>query len=230
MSRRGKHNLSCCSLLSLLLLRTGPAASAAGGGGRAAGLGDLWCASPAHVFEPRRRALGAFVPAWVALEGPGSLRTRVRSLLLRGGCAGQRTKPTQCSFCTKVQAVGDRCKADRTMASRAAEGRRTADGWALLSTDRGASAEPSSPSRDDKVGQPKGLSEYGWGETAYAKSAASQPVPGKKWAGDFCVLGIETSCDDTAAAVVHSNGTILGESKRTQDELHAKWGGVVPGV
>ena len=48
--------------------------------------------------------------------------------------------------------------------------------------------------------------------------------------GDFCVLGIETSCDDTAAAVVHSNGTILGESKRTQDELHAKWGGVVPGL
>jgi len=48
--------------------------------------------------------------------------------------------------------------------------------------------------------------------------------------GDFTVLGIETSCDDTAAAVVHSNGTILGESKRTQDELHAKWGGVVPGL
>lgn len=44
------------------------------------------------------------------------------------------------------------------------------------------------------------------------------------------MLGIETSCDDTAAAVVHSNGTILGESKRTQDELHAKWGGVVPGL
>lgn len=28
---------------------------------------------------------------------------------------------------------------------------------------------------------------------------------------DFTVLGIETSCDDTAAAVVRSDGTVLGE-------------------
>ncbi|EKX40405.1 hypothetical protein GUITHDRAFT_75532 [Guillardia theta CCMP2712] len=50
------------------------------------------------------------------------------------------------------------------------------------------------------------------------------------WKGDFVVLGIETSCDDTAAAVVESSGRILGESKRTQDQIHAAWGGVVPGL
>lgn len=44
------------------------------------------------------------------------------------------------------------------------------------------------------------------------------------------MLGVETSCDDTAAAVVHSDGRILGESKRSQNDLNQKWGGVVPGL
>ena len=44
------------------------------------------------------------------------------------------------------------------------------------------------------------------------------------------LAGIETSCDDTAAAVVCSDGTILGESKRSQDEISQEWGGVVPGL
>ncbi|KAK4535839.1 hypothetical protein CDCA_CDCA06G1864 [Cyanidium caldarium] len=46
----------------------------------------------------------------------------------------------------------------------------------------------------------------------------------------FCVLGIETSCDDTAAAVVRSDGTILAEHVVRQDEIHAAHGGVVPGL
>jgi len=79
----------------------------------------------------------------------------------------------------QVHAAGDRCKADRTMSARAADGRRTSDGWALLSTKRGVGGEV--PPRDEKVGQPKGLSEYGWGETAYAESSASQPRMGKCW-------------------------------------------------
>lgn len=53
---------------------------------------------------------------------------------------------------------------------------------------------------------------------------------GRVWEGDFAVLGVETSCDDTAAAVVHSDGRILGESKRSQNDLNQKWGGVVPGL
>eukprot|EP00569_Conticribra_weissflogii_P015372 CAMPEP_0171405842 /NCGR_PEP_ID=MMETSP0880-20121228/16637_1 /TAXON_ID=67004 /ORGANISM="Thalassiosira weissflogii, Strain CCMP1336" /LENGTH=499 /DNA_ID=CAMNT_0011921401 /DNA_START=121 /DNA_END=1616 /DNA_ORIENTATION=- len=46
----------------------------------------------------------------------------------------------------------------------------------------------------------------------------------------FCVLGIESSCDDTGAAVVRSDGKILGESLALQREIHEQWGGVVPAL
>jgi N6-L-threonylcarbamoyladenine synthase len=46
----------------------------------------------------------------------------------------------------------------------------------------------------------------------------------------FTVLGIESSCDDTGAAVVRSDGVILGESLAKQYEIHEAWGGVVPGL
>ncbi|KAJ1661990.1 Mitochondrial tRNAs modification protein [Coemansia sp. RSA 1813] len=44
------------------------------------------------------------------------------------------------------------------------------------------------------------------------------------------VLGIESSCDDTAAAVVSSDGRILGESTRHQYTVHEAHGGIVPGL
>jgi tRNA threonylcarbamoyl adenosine modification protein TsaD len=47
---------------------------------------------------------------------------------------------------------------------------------------------------------------------------------------NFTVLGIESSCDDTGAAVVRSDGTILGEALASQSHIHGKWGGVVPGL
>jgi N6-L-threonylcarbamoyladenine synthase len=46
----------------------------------------------------------------------------------------------------------------------------------------------------------------------------------------FLVLGIESSCDDTGAAVVSSNGTILGEALASQSDVHEPFGGVVPGL
>eukprot|EP00547_Thalassionema_nitzschioides_P006807 CAMPEP_0194220502 /NCGR_PEP_ID=MMETSP0156-20130528/28552_1 /TAXON_ID=33649 /ORGANISM="Thalassionema nitzschioides, Strain L26-B" /LENGTH=470 /DNA_ID=CAMNT_0038950567 /DNA_START=123 /DNA_END=1535 /DNA_ORIENTATION=+ len=46
----------------------------------------------------------------------------------------------------------------------------------------------------------------------------------------FTVLGVESSCDDTGAAVVRSDGKILGESLASQQEIHEEWGGVVPGL
>eukprot|EP00978_Attheya_sp_CCMP212_P009418 scaffold22288_cov50-Attheya_sp.AAC.4 len=46
----------------------------------------------------------------------------------------------------------------------------------------------------------------------------------------FLVLGIESSCDDTGAAVVRSDGVILGESLASQHEIHEAWGGVVPNL
>ena len=42
------------------------------------------------------------------------------------------------------------------------------------------------------------------------------------------LLAIETSCDETAAAVVEDGRHILSNVVSTQFEIHAKWGGVVP--
>ena len=42
------------------------------------------------------------------------------------------------------------------------------------------------------------------------------------------VLGIETTCDETACAVVRNGKEILSNAVATQIELHAPWGGVVP--
>lgn len=54
------------------------------------------------------------------------------------------------------------------------------------------------------------------------------------------ILGLETSCDETAAAIVEwtpspseADGgqvTVLAETVASQIELHAKWGGVVPNL
>jgi N6-L-threonylcarbamoyladenine synthase len=44
------------------------------------------------------------------------------------------------------------------------------------------------------------------------------------------VLGIETSCDETAAAVVSEDGRILSSVVASQADLHARYGGVVPEV
>ncbi len=41
-------------------------------------------------------------------------------------------------------------------------------------------------------------------------------------------LGIETSCDDTAAAVVEDGRRVLSSEVASQDALHAPFGGVVP--
>ncbi|KAL6569382.1 glutamated carboxypeptidase [Orobanche minor] len=45
---------------------------------------------------------------------------------------------------------------------------------------------------------------------------------------ELVVLGIETSCDDTAAAVVRSRGEILGQVVSSQAELLVQYGGVAP--
>ena len=44
------------------------------------------------------------------------------------------------------------------------------------------------------------------------------------------ILGLETSCDETAAALVTHDGELLANVVSSQAELHAKYGGVVPEV
>jgi len=45
---------------------------------------------------------------------------------------------------------------------------------------------------------------------------------------DWRVLGIESSCDDTGAAVLNGQGDVLGEALASQSTIHEEWGGVVP--
>ena len=42
------------------------------------------------------------------------------------------------------------------------------------------------------------------------------------------VLGIETSCDETAAAVLRDGRSLLANVVASQDEIHSKYGGIVP--
>ena len=44
------------------------------------------------------------------------------------------------------------------------------------------------------------------------------------------ILGIETSCDETAAAVVEDGVSILSNQIASQVEIHARYGGIVPEV
>ena len=44
------------------------------------------------------------------------------------------------------------------------------------------------------------------------------------------VLGIETSCDETAAAVLDEDGRVLAEAVLSQEREHAPYGGVVPEI
>ena len=44
------------------------------------------------------------------------------------------------------------------------------------------------------------------------------------------ILGIETSCDETAAALITHDGRILANVVSSQADLHARYGGVVPEV
>jgi N6-L-threonylcarbamoyladenine synthase len=49
-------------------------------------------------------------------------------------------------------------------------------------------------------------------------------------AGQRVILALETSCDETAAALVEEDGTIRSSVVSSQAELHARYGGVVPEV
>src|SRR3954470_10207160 len=49
-------------------------------------------------------------------------------------------------------------------------------------------------------------------------------------AGGTLILGLETSCDETAAALVTGDGEIRSNVVASQADLHAKYGGVVPEI
>jgi len=45
-----------------------------------------------------------------------------------------------------------------------------------------------------------------------------------------CLLAIESTCDETAAAVITRSGQVLGECIATQEKLHERFAGVVPEI
>ncbi|MBW8269203.1 tRNA (adenosine(37)-N6)-threonylcarbamoyltransferase complex transferase subunit TsaD [Caldovatus aquaticus] len=49
-------------------------------------------------------------------------------------------------------------------------------------------------------------------------------------AAQGAVLGLESSCDETAAAVLAGDGTVLAEAVLSQEQEHARFGGVVPEI
>jgi N6-L-threonylcarbamoyladenine synthase len=54
--------------------------------------------------------------------------------------------------------------------------------------------------------------------------------PGPRAGGALLILGIETSCDETAAAVVTDEGEVRASVVSSQADLHARFGGVVPEI
>jgi N6-L-threonylcarbamoyladenine synthase len=56
------------------------------------------------------------------------------------------------------------------------------------------------------------------------------PDPIEFAAGRGRILGIETSCDETAAAIVERGTSVLSSVVSSQVDLHARYGGVVPEI
>ena len=92
-----------------------------------------------------------------------------------------------------------------------------------------AVAEPHRNGARGACGLPKGVEGLS-SNTSAASFIRESSVALPDLERPFCVLGIETSCDDTGVAVVRSDGTILGEALASQAALHEEFGGVMPSV
>ena len=57
-----------------------------------------------------------------------------------------------------------------------------------------------------------------------------EPRAIEEWDDETLVLGIETSCDETSAAVVRGGRDVLSNVVASQTELHGEYGGIVPEV
>ena len=60
------------------------------------------------------------------------------------------------------------------------------------------------------------------------ESFGSGDTPQKRNENNMKILAIETSCDETAAAVSQDGRTILSDVIYSQADMHALYGGVVP--
>jgi N6-L-threonylcarbamoyladenine synthase len=78
-----------------------------------------------------------------------------------------------------------------------------------------------------------------FGLVFYQKNDTPSPLRGEgrgegdalsKQAAKIKILGIETSCDETAVSIVENGSHILSNIVSSQVELHARYGGVVPEI
>ena len=81
----------------------------------------------------------------------------------------------------------------------------------------------------------RGWSSQGWiDETTIslleAPAPKTEPSAAVEWDEETLVLGIETSCDETSAAVVRGGREILSNVIASQSELHSEYGGIVPEI
>lgn len=67
-------------------------------------------------------------------------------------------------------------------------------------------------------------------DTSTGPRTAVREKPVQEWDEDTLILGIETSCDETSAAVVKGGRTILSNVIVSQTELHGEYGGIVPEI
>lgn len=84
----------------------------------------------------------------------------------------------------------------------------------------------SGPHRNMTAAEPA-FAELSFADPASADSASTDPASADS---PSAVLGIETSCDETAAAVVKDGFEVLSSVVSSQVSLHRKYGGVVPEV
>jgi hypothetical protein len=84
------------------------------------------------------------------------------------------------------------------------------------------------PQRKDRdgLGKPKGYSDVKSRYVLQRHTLSGLPNDEKP----FLVLGIESSCDDTGAAIVRSDGVVLSNVVYSQYEIHEKFGGIVPSL
>ena len=83
-----------------------------------------------------------------------------------------------------------------------------------------------SPTQRNGLGKPKGYWDVKSRYTLERQTLSGLPDKSKP----YLVLGIESSCDDTGAAIVRSDGVVLSNVVYSQYEIHQKFGGIVPSL
>jgi N6-L-threonylcarbamoyladenine synthase len=181
--------------------------------------------------------------AKTSLGGPGSGRgadSEDRPIMQKRGTGSDRILARQQGRCDVIGSMDvpgnnrqDRCDdGDKTDRGQSDGGLGGAGLWSGYQNAFQKTALVKEPPVDDGWRGPNTwLSYYSMRRHENGRQAAVDPGPGTGWNGTMKpVLGIETSCDETAAAVVDGEGRILAEVVLSQLAEHAPFGGVVPEI